>query len=142
MINNKINKDIEYKEEFLYPLNIHLNVTDACNLACKYCFVQHKPNYMNLDTAIKTVDWMYNNYNYHDKQKTLLVQIYGSTKRFNLTQIFRNSHELPIYINEKLMGINGNKGNNIKADVEEYKINILNGIIDIIINNILIKVKN
>lgn len=71
MINNKINKDIKYKEEFLYPLNIHLNVTDACNLACKYCFVQHKPNYMNLDTAIKIVDWMYNNYNYHNKHKTL-----------------------------------------------------------------------
>ena len=40
-----------------------------------------------------------------------------------------------------MLGINGNKGNNIKAGVEEYKINIFNGIKDIIINNILIKVK-
>jgi len=29
-----------YEESFLHPTNILLNVTDACNLKCRYCFVE------------------------------------------------------------------------------------------------------
>lgn len=67
-----INKNIVYKEDYLYPINIHLNLTDDCNLRCKYCFVHHKPNYMSLDVALKAVDWLYENYLYHKKHNTLL----------------------------------------------------------------------
>ena len=28
------------KEEYHYPYDLVLNVTDACNLKCKYCFVE------------------------------------------------------------------------------------------------------
>ena len=52
-----------YKEEYQYLTACSLNVTDACNLACKYCFVEQHPHFMSLDVAIKTVDWLYNNYN-------------------------------------------------------------------------------
>ena len=29
-----------YKEEYKYLTNVCLNLTDACNLACRYCFVE------------------------------------------------------------------------------------------------------
>lgn len=68
-----INKNIDYKEDYLYPVNIHLNLTDDCNLRCKYCFVHHKPNYMPLEVALKAVDWLYENYLYHKEHNTLLT---------------------------------------------------------------------
>ena len=37
---NMNNKKFEYKEEYKYPRTIMLNLTDDCNLACKYCFVE------------------------------------------------------------------------------------------------------
>ena len=30
---------VNYLKEYLYPINAVLNLTDDCNLACKYCFV-------------------------------------------------------------------------------------------------------
>ena len=41
--------------------NICLNLTDACNLKCVYCFVQQQPNYMTLDTAKQTLHWLHEN---------------------------------------------------------------------------------
>ena len=41
--------------------NICLNLTDACNLACRYCFVQRKPNYMTLDIAKQAFNWIHGN---------------------------------------------------------------------------------
>ena len=54
-------QEFEYKEEYKYLSNIMLCVTDACNLACRYCFVEQHPNYMSLETAIDAVEWAYNN---------------------------------------------------------------------------------
>ena len=56
-----MDKEFEYKEEYQYLTNIMLNVTDDCNLACRYCFVEQHPHYMSLDTAKDTADWAYNN---------------------------------------------------------------------------------
>lgn len=56
-----MNQEFEYKEEYQYLTNIMLNVTDACNLACRYCFVEQHPHYMTLDMAKKIVDWTYEN---------------------------------------------------------------------------------
>lgn len=53
--------EFEYKEEYQYFTSACLNVTDACNLACKYCFVQQKPHFMSLDVAKKCVDFLANN---------------------------------------------------------------------------------
>ena len=53
----------EYKEEYKYPTCACLNVTDDCNLACVYCFVQQKPNFMTLDVAKQAIDYLVNNLN-------------------------------------------------------------------------------
>lgn len=38
--------------------SIMLCVTDDCNLACRYCFVQHQPNYMTWEVAKRSVDFL------------------------------------------------------------------------------------
>ena len=53
-----MNKEFEYKEEYKYPTCACLNVTDNCNLACQYCFVEQHPHYMSLDTAKKAIDYL------------------------------------------------------------------------------------
>ena len=51
----------EYKEEYQYLSSACLNITDACNLACRYCFVEQHPHYMTLETAKAAVDYLLNN---------------------------------------------------------------------------------
>lgn len=41
--------------------DVCLNVTEECNLACKYCFTEHHPNYMTLEVAKDAAKWLYNN---------------------------------------------------------------------------------
>ena len=53
---------IEYKEHYALLSNICLNLTDACNYGCKYCFVEQNPHYMTLDTAKSAVDFILSNY--------------------------------------------------------------------------------
>lgn len=50
-----------YKEKYKYLTRICLNITDACNLKCKYCFVTQSPHFMTLETAKDIVEWLYNN---------------------------------------------------------------------------------
>lgn len=48
-----------------------LSITDDCNLQCKYCFVQHKPKYMNYQTCIDAINFLNNNSDpTHDKYIT------------------------------------------------------------------------
>jgi sulfatase maturation enzyme AslB (radical SAM superfamily) len=54
-------KEFEYKEEYGWLTNICLNVTDACNLACRYCFVEQHPHYMTLDVAKQAVYFILDN---------------------------------------------------------------------------------
>lgn len=60
----------EYKEEYKYLSNVVINVTDDCNLQCKYCFVEQQPHYMTLDTAKFIIDYLYQNLN---KKKELNI---------------------------------------------------------------------
>lgn len=41
--------------------DVCLNITEECNLACKYCFTEHHPNYMSLKVAKDSARWLYNN---------------------------------------------------------------------------------
>lgn len=50
-----------YKEKYKYLTNVCLNLTDACNLACRYCFVEQHPHFMTYDIAKDAVDWLINN---------------------------------------------------------------------------------
>ena len=54
--------EFEYLEEYKYPTRICLNLTDDCNLACKYCFVEQNPHYMTYDIAKKAVDFIVENH--------------------------------------------------------------------------------
>lgn len=51
----------EYKEEYAWLTNICLNVTDACNLACRYCFVEQHPHFMSYKIAEKAVYFVLDN---------------------------------------------------------------------------------
>ena len=53
-----------YKEEYSHPTSACLNVTDDCNLACRYCFVIQKPHFMTLEVAKDAVKWLVNNLNW------------------------------------------------------------------------------
>ncbi len=54
--------EIFYKEEYQYPIDVLLNLTDDCNLACRYCFVEQHPHFMTFDIAKNIADWLYKNY--------------------------------------------------------------------------------
>lgn len=43
------------------PISAVLNVTDACNNACPYCFATESKNFMTLDTAIAAVEYIKKN---------------------------------------------------------------------------------
>lgn len=66
-------EDFVYEESFLHPTNILLNVTDACNLKCRYCFVEQHPHYMNFSTAKAAVDWVVSNY-YWKLEKNIIKE--------------------------------------------------------------------
>ena len=73
------NKKFEYKEEYKYPRTIMLNLTDDCNLACKYCFVEQHPHNMSLETAKDAIQYTYNNIKYL-KEKNLLQDLMNPKK--------------------------------------------------------------
>ena len=56
------------KDDYSLPTCICLNLTDDCNLACKYCFVQQKPHYMTFEVAKDAVEFIMNN---HKKKSEL-----------------------------------------------------------------------
>lgn len=51
----------EYKEEYALGTCVCLNITDFCNLSCGYCFCDHKPHYMSLQTAKDAIDYVVHN---------------------------------------------------------------------------------
>ena len=53
---------MQYQPHYAWLTNLCINLTDACNLACKYCFVEQHPHYMTLDTAKEIVKWEADNY--------------------------------------------------------------------------------
>lgn len=53
--------EFKYNESYQYLSSACLNFTDACNLACKYCFVAQQPHYMTLDIAKQSVDFLIKN---------------------------------------------------------------------------------
>lgn len=69
--------NFEYKEEYSYLTNICLNVTDACNLACRYCFVEQHPHFMSFQVAKDTVDWLYSNSQKKEKDGKCSINFFG-----------------------------------------------------------------
>ena len=52
---------MEYSKDLMPITEICLNVTEACNLACRYCFTEHHPNFMTLQVAKDTAKWLHEN---------------------------------------------------------------------------------
>lgn len=79
----KNNDKFEYQEYFRYPTCVCLNLTDNCNLACKYCFVQQRPHYMSLETAKDALNYLVANFNKKKelepfrKDKNISVTFFG-----------------------------------------------------------------
>lgn len=53
--------EFKYRDVYKYCHNACLNLTDACNLACRYCFVEQQPHFMTLDVAKDSVKFLVNN---------------------------------------------------------------------------------
>ena len=52
---------MEYSKDLMPITEICLNVTEECNLACRYCFTEHHPNFITLQVAKDAATWLYNN---------------------------------------------------------------------------------
>lgn len=55
--------DLQDYEGSKLPLitSVFLNITNACNLACRYCFVKQSPDYMTYQTAKDSADFLIHN---------------------------------------------------------------------------------
>ena len=44
-----------------FPWKLTLNVTDDCNLNCRYCYIKKQKHYMTTEIGQKAVDYAYDN---------------------------------------------------------------------------------
>ena len=68
-----------YQDRYKYCYNACLNLTDACNLACRYCFVEQQPHFMTLDVAKDAVKFLVNNFNQlkHEENDVMVITYFG-----------------------------------------------------------------
>ena len=103
--------NFEYREQYRYLTNICLNLTDSCNFACKYCFVEQNPHFMTYDIAQKSVDFIIDNYQKkqelfpHEKHPKPSITYFGGEPTLlwdeiivPLTQYITANH-LPVSLN-------------------------------------------
>lgn len=75
--------NFKYNDIWKYPLTGILNLTDSCNLACHYCFVQQQPHFMTYEIAKDSIDWLCQNYiikkekNILNKDSNVGIQFFG-----------------------------------------------------------------
>lgn len=68
------------KNKYKYPTTATINLTNDCNLQCKYCFVEQHPEYMDFETAKKIADWLYQNLliaRKRDKKRKAYIVFFG-----------------------------------------------------------------
>ena len=88
---------IQYKEEYRYLTNICLNLTDACCLACRYCFVAQQPHFMTLDTAKAAVHFLLDNLKKKPNKDKASLSYFGGEPTLLWDEIIE---PLTIYIRE------------------------------------------
>lgn len=88
-----------------YPYSITLNLTNACNLACRYCFVHQKPDFMTLDIAKAGIDFIYNNLQKHKNElkdipetQKCVITLFGGEPLLTFNSVIKPLYE---YMEEK-----------------------------------------
>lgn len=70
--------NFEYEfETYSRPYAMLLGLTNDCNLACNYCFVKQKPEYMTYDIAERSIEWLKENYKAKNKEGKLDIVFFG-----------------------------------------------------------------
>lgn len=64
-------------ETYSRPYAMLLGLTSDCNLACKYCFVKQKPEYMTYEIAEQSIEWLKENYKIKNKDGKLDIVFFG-----------------------------------------------------------------
>lgn len=69
--------EFQYKDEYSLLTRVCLNLTDSCNLACKYCFVEQNPHYMSYDIAKQAVDYIVKNRELKGTSENCFLNFFG-----------------------------------------------------------------
>lgn len=122
-----------------YPYNITLNLTNACNLACRYCFVHQQPDFMALEIAKKGIDFIWNNLQKHKNEikdipqdLKCVITLFGGEPLLTFHSVIKPLYE---YIDNKYT-YKGNFASQITTNgllidqeivdfIQQYDINIL-----------------
>lgn len=121
--------EFKYLEEYKYPTRVCLNLTDNCNLACKYCFVEQNPHYMTYEIAKQAVDFIIQNHTIKNNGEKCFLNYFGGEPTLMwdsiivpLTNYIRDNN-FPIHLS---MTTNGTLLNEEKIKfLQKNKINIL-----------------
>lgn len=88
-----------------YPYHITLNLTNACNLACRYCFVKQTPAFMPLEIAKQGIDFIWNNLQKHKQElkdipldQKCVITLFGGEPLLTFKSVIQ---PLFIYIEQK-----------------------------------------
>ena len=73
------------KGELFLLSNIVLNITDRCNLRCKYCFTNPNPRVITLDKAKKIIEWGLKESN----GNTITVNFFGGEPMLEFERIIK-----------------------------------------------------
>lgn len=88
-------EEFKYEERYGHPVSACLNLTDACNLACRYCFVEQNPHFMSLDMAKQGVKWIIDNlhwqkeHDYMSKGKKASIIYFGGEPMLLFEEIIK-----------------------------------------------------
>lgn len=70
-------QNFEYTEDFQKLTKVCLNLTDSCNLKCKYCFVEQNPHFMTYQTALDAVHFLLDNRKKYNIKKNCQIIFFG-----------------------------------------------------------------
>lgn len=71
------------------PISAVVNITDQCNLRCKYCFVNHNPSRMTLETARQTAEYLLKNGQYNKEGKKPSFWFFGGEPMLEFESIIK-----------------------------------------------------
>jgi uncharacterized protein len=115
----KVNENSNFKKNIIK--SIQINNINTCNLSCKYCFADlHNKKVMDIKTAIKSIDFLFNNSNGADE---VSITIIGGEPLLNIN-VFKKIVEYSRYkskvYNRKLNIMTTTNGTLLKEETKNY----------------------